>query len=61
MSKVDVVVEVVLPVGEVVWPVVVPVGRASAKAAGVDRKRAMVTAEIATPPTPARVVQLSEY
>jgi hypothetical protein len=64
VSSVDVVVVVVsLVVGvarPVVATVVVPLGWASAKAAGAGSNMAMVTAEIATPPTPARVVQLSE-
>jgi hypothetical protein len=64
VSSVDVVVVDVSPVvgaaRPVVATVVVPFGWASAKAAGAESNRAMVTAEIATPPTPARVVQLSE-
>jgi hypothetical protein len=64
VSKLDVVVVVVSPVVGAAMPVVatvvVPFGWASAKAAGAERRRAMVTAEMATPPTPARVVQLSE-
>ena len=64
VSSVDVVVVVVSPVvgaaKPVVATVVVPFGWASPKAAGAESNRAMLTAEIATPPTPARVVQLSE-
>jgi hypothetical protein len=64
VSTVDVVVVVVSPVVGATWPVVatvvVPFGWVSAKAAGDERRRAMVTAEMATPPTPARVVQLTE-
>ncbi len=40
--------------------VVVPVGWVSAKAAGAETTRAMVTADIATPPTPARAVHVSD-
>jgi hypothetical protein len=64
VSTVEVVVVVVSLVVGSAWPVVatvvVPFGWASAKAAGAERRRAMVTAEMATPPTPARVVQLNE-
>ena len=64
VSNVDVVVEVVsLVVGDT-WPAVatgvVPFGWASAKAAGAERKSAMLAAETATPPAHVRVVQLSE-
>jgi hypothetical protein len=64
VSNVDAVVVVVSLAVGAAWPVVatvvVPFGWASAKAAGAERRRAMVTAEMATPPTPARVVQLTE-
>jgi hypothetical protein len=65
VSSVDVVVVLasVVVVG-VAWPVVatvvVPVGWLSAKAAGAERKSAMLTAETASPVPPARVAQLSE-
>jgi hypothetical protein len=64
VSVVDVVVEVVSLVVGVTWPAVatgvVPFGWVSAKAAGAERKSAMLAADTATPPAHDRVVQLSE-
>src|SRR5436853_3235803 len=66
VSTVDVVlvVEVVSLVVGVTWPAVatgvVPLGWASAKAAGAERKSAIVAAETAAPPAHDRVVQLSD-
>jgi hypothetical protein len=65
VSRVDAGVEVVSLVVGVTWPAVAtgvgPFGWASAKAAGAERKRAMVAAETAAPPAHDRVVQLSEH
>jgi len=63
-SRIDDEVDVVSLVDGVTWPAVatgvVPLGWASAKAAGAERKSAIVAAETAAPPAHERVVQLSE-